>query len=68
MASSDEMCITHDTCFMEECCIQLRTVDDIDSALVCRMAERVAEGKLSVSGAAACASDFVQDGSVKAGP
>ena len=48
--------------------IQLRTVDEIDSALVCRMAERVAEGKLSVSGAAACASDFVQDGSVKAGP
>ncbi|CAL1157224.1 unnamed protein product [Cladocopium goreaui] len=43
-----------------------KTVDEIDSALVCRMAERVAEGKLSVSGAAACASDFVQDGSVKA--
>ena len=47
---------------------QLRTVDEIDSALVCRMAERVAEGKLSVRGAASCAGDFVADGSVKAGP
>ena len=48
--------------------IQLRTVDEIDSALVCRKAERVAEGKLSVSAAASCASDFVQDGSLKACP
>ncbi|CAL1170983.1 unnamed protein product [Cladocopium goreaui] len=41
-------------------------VDDVDSALICRMAERVSEGKLSVRAAAECAQTFIHDGGSKA--
>ena len=40
-------------------------MDDVDSALICRMAERVSEGKLSVRAAAECAQTFIQDGGSK---
>lgn len=45
---------------------ELRNVDDVDSDLIRRMAERVAEGKLSVREAAQCAEDFNKDGCSKA--
>ena len=41
-------------------------MDDVDSTLICRMAERVSEGKLSVRAAAECAQTFIQDGGAKA--
>lgn len=43
-----------------------RSVDDMDSAGVLRLADRVASGKLSVKGAGETADMFVKDGCCKA--
>lgn len=45
--------------------LTLRTVDDMDSAAVLGIAERVAEGKLSMTGAAEFAGNLARDGCVK---
>lgn len=57
---------THPCPVSAACDAELRNVDDVDSALICRMAERVSEGKLSVRAAAECAQTFIQDGGSKA--
>ena len=44
---------------------QPRTVDDFDSNAISGMAERIAEGKLAVSAAAAFARDMQADGCAK---
>ena len=57
---------THPCPVSAACDAELRNVDDVDSALICRMAERVSEGKLSVRAAAECAQTFIHDGGSKA--